>query len=162
MPAYNTNYYRRNKEKRFKVHTCAHCNFETTGPKSSLQAHIWAKHTEEKNRPFQCPCNKCYRGYSQKLNLHKHMKTCHGIIIPKDKEVFAYVVHNENNANMPLVELTKKQKDRLQFYKEHKIISKDMKNYADIISQEALYYDLKERLISLQPYTKQDIIDLRK
>ena len=35
MVAYNTNYYRRNKEKRFKVHKCPHCNFETTGPKSS-------------------------------------------------------------------------------------------------------------------------------
>lgn len=161
MPAYNTNYYRRNKEKRFKVHKCSHCNFETTGPKSSLQSHIWAKHTEEKDRPFQCPCNNCSRGYSQKLNLHKHMKTCHVIIVPKDKEVFAYVVDNKHNANSVEAELTQKQKDRLEFYKKHKIISKNMKNITDIISQESLYYDEKEKLISLHPYTKQDIIDLR-
>ena len=74
MVAYNTNYYRRNKEKRFKVHKCPHCNFETTGPKSSLQAHIWAKHTDEKDRPFQCPCDSCDRGYSARANLHKHIK----------------------------------------------------------------------------------------
>ena len=55
---HNTNYYRRNKLEKFNVHTCPHCNYETTGPKSSLQAHIWSKHTPENLKPFQCPCFK--------------------------------------------------------------------------------------------------------
>ena len=112
MVAHNTNYYRRNKEKRFKIHKCPHCNFETTGPKSSLQAHIWAKHTDEKDRPFQCPCDSCHRGYSARANLHKHLKQCHDLIIPKDKDVFAYAV-NINNNICPRV--TNNQKKRLEF-----------------------------------------------
>ena len=51
----NTEYYRRNKKLRLNIKSCPHCNYETTGPKSSLQAHIWAKHTPENKRPFQCP-----------------------------------------------------------------------------------------------------------
>ena len=47
---HNTNYYRRNKVERFCVLSCPMCSYETTGPKSSLKAHIWSKHTaEEKN-----------------------------------------------------------------------------------------------------------------
>ena len=38
MVNYNTNYYRRNKKQKFKVHSCKYCEFETTGPKSSLNA----------------------------------------------------------------------------------------------------------------------------
>ena len=55
---HNTNYYRRNKE-RFNVKCCPHCNYETTGPKSALMAHIYSKHTPENERPFQCPCIDC-------------------------------------------------------------------------------------------------------
>ena len=89
MVNYNTNYYRRNKKQKFKVHSCKHCEFETTGPKSSLNAHVWAKHTEEKDRPFQCPCETCTRGYSAKANLHKHLRQQHNIEIPKDNNIFA-------------------------------------------------------------------------
>ena len=70
---HNTNYYRRNKEERFNVLRCPHCNYETTGPKSSLQAHIYSKHTPENERPFQCPCNVCERGYAARANLQKHI-----------------------------------------------------------------------------------------
>ena len=52
--AANTAYYRNNKKNRHKVHTCPHCNYETTGPKCILINHINAKHTQNTNKPFQC------------------------------------------------------------------------------------------------------------
>ena len=70
---HNTNYYRRNKEQRFNVKCCPHCNYETTGPKSALLAHIYSKHTPENKRPFQCPCTECERGYAARANLKKHL-----------------------------------------------------------------------------------------
>tara|TARA_B100001063_G_scaffold46185_1_gene40025 strand:+ start:14711 stop:15208 length:498 start_codon:yes stop_codon:yes gene_type:complete len=159
--AYNTNYYRRNKEKRFKVHQCPHCNFETTGPKSCLQAHVWAKHTIEKDRPFQCPCNDCDRGYSARANLHKHMKQCHNIEIPKDKNIFAYVIYPNLNDNIK-DNLTNDEVKRLDFYNKNKILSKDMKQYNNIINKEILYHDEAQRIISIKKFTKDDIITMNK
>ena len=91
---HNTNYYRRNKIQRFNVKSCRLCNYETTGPKSALQAHIWAKHTPENERPFQCPCNTCERGFSARANLNKHILKKHKIVIPKkiDKNVLVYKI----------------------------------------------------------------------
>ena len=160
MVAYNTKYYRRNKEKRFKVHKCPHCTFETTGPKSCLQAHVWAKHTEEKDRPFQCPCHGCNRGYSARANLHKHMKQCHNIIIPKDKNVIAYVV-TPNIPDNTQNKITNKQQDRLNFYKKNQIIPKNMKDLPNEINRETLYHDFSEKIINICPYTKQDILKLK-
>ena len=157
MVAYNTNYYRRNKEKRFKVHKCPHCNFETTGPKSSLQAHIWAKHTDEKDRPFQCPCDTCHRGYSARANLHKHMKQCHNITIPKDKNIFAYSVHINNNI-CPRV--TNNQKKRLEFYETTPVIARTIKDTKDITILEKMHFDAHQKLINVRGYTKQEILDL--
>lgn len=160
MVAYNTKYYRRNKEKRFKVHKCPHCTFETTGPKSCLQAHVWAKHTEEKDRPFQCPCHGCNRGYSARANLHKHMKQCHNIIIPKDKNVIAYVV----TLNIPddtQNKITNQQKNRINIYKRNQIIPKNMKDFQNEINRETLYHDLSKKIINICPYTKQDILKLK-
>ena len=71
---HNTNYYRRNKLEKFCVHKCPHCNYETTGPKQCIQAHIWAKHTPEHKKPFQCPCGNCNRGMASRANLKKHLK----------------------------------------------------------------------------------------
>ena len=76
---YNTSYYRRNKMKRFRVHKCPHCQYETTGPKQALKAHIWSKHTPEHERPFQCPCSNCNRGFASKANLKKHITNSHNI-----------------------------------------------------------------------------------
>ena len=91
---HNTNYYRRNKIQRFNVKSCVLCNYETTGPKSALQAHIWAKHTTENERPFQCPCNTCERGFSARANLNKHILKKHKIVMPKkiDKNVLMYKI----------------------------------------------------------------------
>ena len=157
MVAYNTNYYRRNKEKRFKVHKCPHCNFETTGPKSSLQAHIWAKHTDEKDRPFQCPCDSCHRGYSARANLHKHMKQCHNITIPKDKNIFAYSVKINNNI-CPRV--TNNQKKRLEFYETNPVIPRTTKDVKDITILEKMHFDAHQKLINIRGYTKQEILDI--
>ena len=157
MVAHNTNYYRRNKEKRFKIHKCHHCNFETTGPKSSLQAHIWAKHTDEKDRPFQCPCDSCDRGYSARANLHKHMKQCHNITIPKDKNIFAYSVHINNNI-CPRV--TNNQKKRLEFYKTNPVIPRNIKDARDITILEKMYFDVNQNLINIRLYTKQEVLNI--
>ena len=156
MVAYNTNYYRRNKEKRFKVHKCPHCTFETTGPKSSLQAHIWAKHTEEKDRPFQCPCETCNRGYSARANLHKHMKQCHNVIIPKDKGVIAYVINVSQYIRNP----EKTQEERIEYYKKNMLVESKNIN-TNITSKEKMYYDKKCGIIDLRSYTKKDILDLK-
>lgn len=155
---YNTSYYRRNKVRRFKVHHCPHCNFETTGPKSSLQAHIWAKHTEEKDRPFQCPCSNCTRGYSARANLHKHLSRCHDIKIPKDKDIFAYHITLNNMININ--DLNNETNSRLEYYKNNMIIPKNMKNVPKNITQETIYFDKYNKLININKYTINDINNL--
>ena len=90
---HNTNYYRRNKEERFNVKCCPHCNYETTGPKSSLQAHIYSKHTPENERPFQCPCTECERGYAARANLQKHLFKHHDTNMNVfNKKSFCYII----------------------------------------------------------------------
>ena len=64
--AYNTQYYRNNKENKKIVHQCPHCNYSTTGPKITLKNHIMAKHTPESERPYQCLHPNCCRGFAQK------------------------------------------------------------------------------------------------
>jgi len=158
MVNYNTNYYRRNKEQKFKVHTCQHCAFETTGPKSSLNAHVWAKHTEEKDRPFQCPCETCTRGYSAKANLHKHLRQQHDIEIPKDNNIFAYSIQ----VNRIIQDnWTNEKQKRIDIYNNNNVLPKKIPTrYKDSITVEQLYYDQYRGLITLQGYTKEDIIQL--
>jgi len=158
MVNYNTNYYRRNKKQKFKVHSCKHCEFETTGPKSSLNAHVWAKHTEEKDRPFQCPCETCTRGYSAKANLHKHLRQQHNIEIPKDNNIFAYSIQ----VNRIIQDnWTIEKQERINIYNSNRVLPKKIPaQYKDSITIEQLYYDQHIGLITLQGYTKEDIIQL--
>ena len=158
MVAHNTNYYRRNKARRFKVHTCPHCTFETTGPKSSLQAHIWAKHTEEKDRPFQCPCKKCNRGYSARANLHKHIKKFHNITIPLDKDIYAYVVKTKDICKKVL---TQKELTRYKVYKNNVVLPRKFQEISQHLSLEALYFDVHNKLITIKGYTKKEILELK-
>ena len=119
MPAinYNTSYYRRNKTLKFCVHKCPHCNYETTGPKSSIQHHIWAKHTPENEKPFVCPCDNCPRRFASKANLLKHLKSKHNIIIPKYKRVLAIKI-KENGEKKTII--PKNQNEIIQYiYKEY-------------------------------------------
>ena len=64
----------KNKKERKVVHTCPHCCYCTTGPRIILTNHIYSKHTEEKDRPFQCPHKGCNRGFAQKGSLKNTLK----------------------------------------------------------------------------------------
>ena len=156
MVNYNTNYYRRNKQQKFKVHKCKDCSFETTGPKSSLNAHIWAKHTLECDRPFQCPCETCDRGYSAKANLHKHLSKQHSIEIPKDKNIFAYSI--QVNVNSP--DWSDEKKQRFIVYNTTPVMPKKIPEHLSI-SIEQMYYDNFMKTITISSYTKSDIIRLQ-
>ena len=145
---HNTNYYRRNKAQRFNVKSCPHCNYETTGPKSALQAHIWSKHTLEHERPFQCPCIGCNKGFSARANLNKHILKKHKITMPKkiDKNVLIYKINNKSGTD----------------YKDiNYIIAKNLP-YKDkdnkTISFDSLFYDKGRGLINITPYTKKDLL----
>ena len=83
---YHTKKCDNNKPKKLKLLECPHCNYTTSGPKCILQNHIYSKHTDEKDRPYQC--ENCNRGFSQKSHLHKHMKKMHNIDAPENKCVF--------------------------------------------------------------------------
>ena len=77
MPSTSTEYYRLNKENGVVTHRCPHCDFTTPYNKSNLMNHIYAKHTPEHEKPFQC--RHCERGFSQKSHLLKHLKSKHNI-----------------------------------------------------------------------------------
>jgi hypothetical protein len=75
----STEYYRINRENKSKTYRCPHenCNYETHNSKSALVNHINAKHTPEKNKPFQCSEPGCNRGFAQKSHLINHIKNVH-------------------------------------------------------------------------------------
>ena len=142
---YNTSYYRRNKNKRFCVHKCPHCNYETTGPKQALKAHIWSKHTPEHQRPFQCPCEDCNRGFASKANLLKHIEKVHQIKIPN---------HNKNILAFKILTFNKNTK-RTRVYNDHQIILS--KNMPRNISMEDFYYDIYSKTIYIKSYTRNNL-----
>lgn len=142
---YNTSYYRRNKNKRFCVHKCPHCNYETTGPKQALKAHIWSKHTPEHQRPFQCPCHDCKRGFASKANLMKHIEKHHNIKMPK---------HNKNILAFKILTLNKNTK-RTRIYNDYQIITPE--NMPEDISIEDFYYDIYSKTISIKSYTRNSL-----
>jgi hypothetical protein len=150
---HSTNYYRKNKEKRKIVHKCPHCLYETTGPKSCIKVHIWSKHTPEHKRPFQCFVEGCCRGFSQKINYQKHLKTVHNINIDLkiNKNIAEY--HIQLTGTVPV---SKKIKNRIQYYKTHPIIicsdlNKIIPGTNDqIIKSNHIYYDSREKYITLK------------
>ena len=149
---HNTNYYRRNKALRFNVKSCTKCCYETTGPKSALQAHIWAKHTPENERPYQCPCVDCDKGFSARANLNKHILKTHNVVMPKkiDQRVLIYKIE-------PVTE------DKLISYKNYPYITAEqlpIKCRDAIITFDTLHYDKGSNLINLTSFTRQDLINL--
>lgn len=148
---HNTNYYRRNKEQRFNVKCCPHCNYETTGPKSSLQAHIYSKHTPENERPFQCPCIDCDRGYAARANLQKHICKHHNTSMKVfNKSSFCYII----NVNLP----NKLSREMFKFYSNQKgLLTKDI-GLKKKISEEQFCYDISNNNISVKEYCKEDVI----
>ena len=157
---HNTNYYRRNKALRFNVKSCSLCNYETTGPKSALQAHIWSKHTPENKRPFQCPCGTCDKGFSARANLNKHILKQHNVIMPKKikSEILIYKIVVRNK-----ICKDKEMKKRLNYYKENSVI---VVNSLPIIEDhvnigyDAIHYDKGCNMITMIPYDRHELLNL--
>lgn len=148
---YNTSYYRRNKKQRFCVHKCPYCIYETTGPKQSIQAHIWAKHTPEQDKPFQCPCNTCERGFAAKANLHKHIFKVHNITMPKhSKNIIAFEIINQESL------YEKKNLNKLRSYSDIKIIP--VNALPSTLTLDTIYFDWKSKLIDIKIHTRQELL----
>jgi len=148
---HNTNYYRRNKKQRFNVKCCPHCNYETTGPKSALMAHIYSKHTPENERPFQCPCNVCERGYAARANLQKHICKTHDTSMNVfNKNSFCYLI----NVNLP----NTLSNEMFDFYTKQKgILTKDI-GLNKKLSQEQFCYDICNNNITIHELTREEVI----
>ena len=149
---HNTNYYRRNKEQRFNVKCCPHCNYETTGPKSALLAHIYSKHTPENERPFQCPCTDCERGYAARANLQKHICKNHDTTMSVfNKCSFCYTIE----INLP----NKLSKDMFDFYTKKKgILTKDI-GLNKKLSEEQFCFDICNNNINVREFSREDVIN---
>lgn len=150
----NTEWYRKNKKERNVVHTCSHCDYSTTGPKIILTNHIYSKHTEEKDRPFQCSYNGCSRGFAQKGSLKKHMEKVH-----KEKP--------DELENKTIIEyhitLTKKTPkniktiNRYSIYKQNPIINEKTFAKYILLKPEFITYDARTGYINVKAYTQRDL-----
>ena len=148
---HNTNYYRRNKKERCNVKCCPHCNYETTGPKSALLAHIYSKHTPENERPFQCPCVDCNKGYAERANLKKHICKHHDTNFKVfDKNSFCYMI----NVNKP----NKLSNKMFHFYVKQKgILTKDV-GLNKKISEEQFCYDICNNNIDVVEFSREEVL----
>lgn len=155
---HNTNYYRRNKVEKFNIHKCPHCNYETTGPKSSLNAHIWSKHTPENEKPFQCPCFKCSRGFASRANLHKHILKKHNIKIPKRRKnvlIYQISLQNQNDEDIS--------NEKKEYYMNNKFILNNnlpitISRYENIMYDDLQYHKSKG-IITLLELTRDDLLE---
>lgn len=148
----STEYYRKNKLEGKVMHKCPHCDFTTPYNKSNLMNHIYAKHTAEKDRPYQC--HKCERGFSQKLHLIKHLHRDHNI---KDKNLEKKTINTVYIISFTeKIPNSKKTKARYEFYKKNNILkSNDLREnkykYMDnlCITNKNLYYDASSGIIKI-------------
>jgi hypothetical protein len=149
---YNTNYYRRNKIERFNVKQCPHCDYNTTGPKSSLNAHIWSKHTAEHDRPFQCPECNCKRGFASRAHLYKHIQKEHEVNMPKrSKNILVLKISLPDNY------------EENNFYKENSIIQvKDLPIVCNNIkyTYDKIIYDSLKGNINNQELNRNDLLEI--
>lgn len=69
------------------IHTCPvkHCSYYNTYSDAGLKNHIYALHTPNKDKPFQCKYYRCKKGFSRKDHLARHNQTVHGLV--KDEEI---------------------------------------------------------------------------
>ena len=140
---HNTDYYRRNKTEKFKVHKCPHCDFKTTNAKTVIQNHVYAKHTPEHERPHIC--SECNKGFSQKSHLTSHLKSKHNIISPvkNNKTVIEYHIKVTEKKGK-----SKKTLERLKLYEKNPIIiGEKMLEYSYLnrtLTQQNIYYDTKK------------------
>jgi hypothetical protein len=154
-------YYRRNKEERTIVHSCKDCEYETTGPKQTLLVHIWSKHTEENERPFQCEEQRCCRGFAQKSNLQKHLLKVHGkkVNLSESRDICLYIIKPGK-----FTPASNKTTHRYNIYQQKPVIKA-----ADLpltinnqtITAAHLRYDAREKYITLKTYTRDDLSNLQ-
>ena len=146
----STDYYRQNKTLKRVVHKCLNCDYSTTGPKITLTQHIYAKHTEESEKPFQCDL--CVRGFAQKAALINHISNIHNIDVNIKKQIgITYFISIQKNPT------SKKTKARYNYYKRNPIIiSIKMKNndyeYLDnnFLKTNLLNYDKRNGYIKIR------------
>ncbi len=154
--AYNTQYYRNNKTTKNIIHKCPHCNYSTTGAKVIIRNHVWAKHTEEKDRPFQCPHTNCSRGFAQKILLQRHLKKIHNqsVILTIDRKIAEF--HVKVGRYVPASNATK---NRVKYYLSKRkgiLYPSDLTNYEFLpnkkINKNHIYYDAREGYIELKTF----------
>lgn len=150
----STNYYRKNKTTQRVIHVCPHCNYSTTGPKISLKHHIFAKHTQECDRPFQCHYPDCNRGFAQKLHYDRHLCNIHGETQEEGgkKRVLYYTIKKGN-----IDPTWKKTKERMKFYKENSILT--TKKIRENITMSCFHYDIRYGYITAVSITENDILN---
>jgi hypothetical protein len=160
--ALNTNYYRKNKINRTVVHVCpfSNCNYETTGPAITLRNHIYAKHTPESERPFQCKFDDCNRGFAQKCLLQNHYKKVHGLQVnlKKNRTIQEYHI----NVDAEYIPTSQSTMNRYNYYKENPIImAEDLNKYeflpGKFLNANHIHYDAREGYIKLKTYSVDDI-----
>jgi len=116
----STTYYRRNKETKETKHACDKCDYVTYYSKGVLHNHINAKHTLEKDRPYQCKEEGCDKGFSQKAHLIKHLENKHSKIVKSKKHILYY-----NIMITDIQPCSQKIRKRIEFYKNNKILSSE-------------------------------------
>jgi len=155
--AHNTNYYRKNKITKKKVHCCPHCDYTSTGPKVTIRNHIWAKHTPESEKPFQCTHEGCNRGFAQKILLQRHLKKVHNIDkdLTTKRDIVKFVV--KRGIYRPASKATE---NRVEFYLSQPdgiVLVEKMLNYEFLpgkkIKKSHIYYDSREGYIDMKQYT---------
>ena len=120
----STAYYRQNIKTKQTKHTCSHCDYVSLYSKAVLNNHINAKHTLEKDRPFQCTELGCNTGFSQKAHLIKHLENKHSKIIETKKHILLYTITITNKQPC-----SKKLRNRIKFYRNNNnLSSEDMYN----------------------------------
>ena len=159
--AYNTQYYRNNKKTKKIIHQCPHCNYSTTGPKITLKNHIMAKHTPESERPFQCPCNNCSRGFAQKKLLERHLQKVHNQTVDLTINRSIVEFHVKKGKYIPASNATK---NRVSYYLSKRngiLYPNDFDDFEFLpnkkLNKNHIYYDAREGYIELQTYNKSQL-----
>ena len=160
----STAYYRRNKIVRKKIHKCSHCEYETTGPKTCLTAHVLAKHTDKKNLPFSCVY--CKKTFAQKQNCITHIERHHAEEAERDN-IFESDMYRKKNATFQFIispgkymPTSVKTKQRYEFYLAKKVIKKNEFKTEELktkgITLSRLKYDTASEYIRVKEVSLKD------
>ena len=119
----STEYYQNNRVTKTIQYKCAQCDYITYNSRLVLVNHINAKHTEEKDRPYQCTEKGCARGFSQKAHLINHLKKIHSKDTEKYKNQKHILIYNIDKTDV--VPRSKNTIARMKFYESNKNISSE-------------------------------------